>query len=143
MLALIKEQAEEGRTIQYLTNTVKQMEKDGFRKRPLYGLFVAEAENKIIGSVIYIITYAAYVGKCVYIEELVVDKQYRQKGIGKKLFEKVILLSKHENAKIMSWQNRKENLFAVGLYKKFNANFDTEFINCSLTEEQIKSYKEE
>lgn len=117
------------------------MEKDGFGKHPLYGLFVAEAENKIIGFALYLIDYAAWIGKCIYFEEFIVDKKYRQKGIGRKLFEKVILLSKRENAKIMSWQVRKENASAIKFYKKFNADFDTNFMNCRLNEKQIKSYK--
>ena len=52
VLDLIKELAEYEKALDQVSNTVERLENDGFGKSPVYDLFVAEAENKIIGMAI-------------------------------------------------------------------------------------------
>ena len=49
VLDLIRELAEYEKALDQVSNTVERLENDGFGKSPVYDLFVAEAENKIIG----------------------------------------------------------------------------------------------
>ena len=41
----------------------------------------------------------------------------------------------------LEWQVLEWNEPAINFYKKINSNFDSEWVNCKLTEEQIKNYK--
>ena len=46
---LIKELAEYEKALDKVSNTVEKLEEDGFGLNPVYELFVAENENKIVG----------------------------------------------------------------------------------------------
>lgn len=58
VLELIKELALYERAPHEVTNTVELMEKDGFGANPIYGLFVAENENGIVGISVYYWRYS-------------------------------------------------------------------------------------
>ena len=87
-----------------VTNTVDQMAEDGFGPSPVYGLLVAEIENKIIGMAIYFIKYSTWRGKGLFLEDLIVTESHRKSGIGKKLFDAVVAEAKKIDAKTMHWQ---------------------------------------
>ena len=80
VLDLIKELAEYEKALDQVSNTVERLENDGFGKSPVYDLFVAEAENKIIGMAITFFRYSTWKGKNLYIEDLVVSESFRRKG---------------------------------------------------------------
>ena len=69
VLDLIKELAEFENALNEVTNTVKRLEDDGFGDNPVYNLFVAESENKIIGIAITVFRYSTWKGKNLYILE--------------------------------------------------------------------------
>ena len=87
VLDLIKELAEYEKALDQVSNTVERLENDGFGKSPVYDLFVAEAENKIIGIAITFFRYSTWKGKNLYIEDLVVSENFRRKGVGSKLID--------------------------------------------------------
>lgn len=120
-----------------VTNTVEQMAEDGFGVNPVFGLLVAQVENKIIGIAIYYTKYSTWKGKGLFLEDLVVSENYRGKGIGKKLFDAVLGEAKSMKAKTMHWQVLDWNTTAIDFYKKYNCYFEDEWIDCKLTEEQI------
>jgi len=53
VLDLIKELAAYERALDQVSNTVQQMEMDGFGLNPLFGFFVAEKASQIIGISLY------------------------------------------------------------------------------------------
>jgi GNAT superfamily N-acetyltransferase len=140
VLKLIKELALYEKAPQEVTNTVDDMEKDGFGENPIYGLFVAEQEGRIIGIAIYYTKYSTWKGKCIYLDDIVITESERCKGIGRKLFEEVIKVSKVTGANRMEWQVLEWNTPAIEFYKKFNAVLDPEWINGKFTKEQLASY---
>lgn len=121
--------------------TVNDLEKDGFGAHPLFYFFVAETDNKIVGIALYYIKYSTWKGKCVFLEDLIVTESYRKFGIGKKLFNEVVKASKELYAERMEWQVLDWNEPAIKFYKTYDANFDSEWINCKLVGEQIQNYK--
>lgn len=141
VLQLIKELAIYEKAEQEVIVTVNDLEKDGFGGQPLFYLFVAETDHKIIGMALYYIKYSTWKGKCVFLEDLIVTEAYRKFGIGKKLFNEVVKAAKELKAERMEWQVLDWNEPAINFYKKFNANFDPEWINCKLVGEQIQQYK--
>lgn len=115
-----------------VTNTVQQMEEDGFGEDPIYGFIVAEEDSEIIGASIYYYRYSTWKGKRMYLEDLIVTESKRGVGAGKLLFEETIQIGKETNCTGMMWQVLDWNEPAINFYKKYNSNLDGEWINCNL-----------
>jgi GNAT superfamily N-acetyltransferase len=139
-LDLVKELAEYEKAPLEVTVTVEEMEQDGFGVNPVFGFFVAENENKIVGIALYYIKYSTWKGRCLFLEDIIVTEQFRKYGIGKKLFDEVVKVAKTMKARRMEWQVLEWNEPAIKFYEKLNSNFDKEWINCKLTQEQINNY---
>jgi GNAT superfamily N-acetyltransferase len=137
LLNLIFELAEFEKAPDAVTNTVKDMERDGFGDKPAFEFFVAEIENKIVGIALYFIKYSTWKGIGIYLDDLIVTEKHRGKNIGKDLFQKVIDEAKKINAKQMHWQVLDWNTPAIEFYKKYEASVDGEWLDCKLSEEQI------
>ncbi|MBL7888974.1 MAG: GNAT family N-acetyltransferase [Bacteroidia bacterium] len=141
VLGLIKELAEYEKAPLEVTVSVADMERDGFGKHPIFQFFVAETEGKIVGISLYYIKYSTWKGKCVFLEDIIVTEAYRKFGIGKKLFDEVVKVAKEMKVKRLEWQVLEWNEPAIQFYKKLNSHFDSEWINCKLTDKEIQEYK--
>jgi GNAT superfamily N-acetyltransferase len=139
VLALIRELALYEKAPDEVTNTEEDMIRDGFSDNPVYSLIVAEEEGKVIGMAIYFIKYSTWKGKGIYLDDIVVTESMRGMGIGKKLFDAVMEDCRHRGAKQLHWQVLNWNTPAISFYKKYNASFDDEWINCKLSEKQLRN----
>ena len=135
---LVKELAVFERAGHEVTNTVAQMEEDGFGDNPIYGFFVATDKSGIIGISVYYYRYSTWKGKRLYLEDIVVTQEKRGSGAGKMLFEETMKTALAENCSGMLWQVLEWNEPAIRFYKKYGAKVDGEWRNCSLEEEQIR-----
>ena len=117
VLDLIKELAEYEKALEQVSNTVERLENDGFGDSPVYDLFVAESNNKIIGIAITFFRYSTWKGKNLYIEDLVVSKNFRRKGVGLKIFEKVKNLLRNSSCVGISLQVLDWNKTGINFYK--------------------------
>jgi|SRR3989304_1260593 len=135
---LIKELALYERAPHEVTNTVEKMERDGFGDNPIFGFFVAERDKKIIGLSLYYWRYSTWKGKRLYLEDIIVTEKERGNGIGKLLFEKTMEKAIEENCSGMMWQVLDWNEPGLNFYKKYNAKFDDEWVNCSLDADEMK-----
>ena len=135
--ALIKELAEYEKAPQEVTNTVADMLRDGFGPHPVYRCLVAETDGKVTGMAIYFIKYSTWKGKGIYLDDIVVTESMRRMGIGKLLFDAIINDAKLIGAKQLHWQVLDWNTPAIEFYKTYNADLDSEWINCKLTEQQL------
>ena len=129
---LIKELAEFEKALDKVSNTVEKLEEDGFGPNPVYELFVAEIENKIVGIALTYYRFSTWRGKVMYLEDLIVKKHMRRKGIGKKLFDMVLDHAKVTRCVGLSLQVLDWNDLGINFYKKYNMEFDDEWINCYL-----------
>jgi GNAT superfamily N-acetyltransferase len=142
VLELVKELALFERAPEQVTNTVSMMEEDGFGANPLYGMFVAEKENQIIGISIYYYRYSTWKGRRLYLEDIIVTERERGGGIGKKLFERTMFKTLEDNCSGMTWQVLDWNTPAIDFYKRYGASLDSEWTNGSLEAEAIRKFKE-
>ena len=129
---LIKELAEYEKALDKVSNTVEKLEEDGFGPNPVYELFVAEIENNIVGIALTYYRFSTWRGKVMYLEDLIVREQMRRKGIGKKLFDMVLDHAKVTSCVGLSLQVLDWNDLGINFYKKYNMEFDDEWINCYL-----------
>jgi GNAT superfamily N-acetyltransferase len=139
-LGLIKELALYENAPDEVIVTIEDMERDGFGENPVFNFFVAEVDGGIVGIALYYVKYSTWKGKCIFLEDIIVTEQYRKHGIGKKLFDEVVKVSKELNVQRLEWQVLEWNKPAIRFYEKINSNLDKEWINCKLTREQIEMY---
>jgi GNAT superfamily N-acetyltransferase len=138
ILELIQELAEFEKAPQEVTVTLNHFEESGFGTNPVWWAFVAVeidetlANNIIQGFALYYIRYSTWKGQRMYLEDILVTKKMRGKQLGKQLFDRLIVESKEKNLKGIVWQVLDWNEPAIQFYKKYNATFDSEWINCSI-----------
>jgi GNAT superfamily N-acetyltransferase len=138
VLELIRELAAYERAPDAVTNTVQMMEQDGFGSSPVYGMFVAEVDEKIVGISIYYYRYSTWKGRRLYLEDIVVTESQRGNGIGKQLFDRTMKHALDENCTGMMWQVLDWNEQAINFYKKYGASIGGDWLNCSLERNQIQ-----
>tara|TARA_X000000368_G_scaffold343898_1_gene282554 strand:+ start:1874 stop:2326 length:453 start_codon:yes stop_codon:yes gene_type:complete len=129
-LELIKELAEYENALDEVSNTIEVLEKDGFGEEPVFDLFIAEKNKKIIGIALTFFRYSTWKGKVLYLEDLIVSNLYRRQGAGKKLFDEVTKFAKAKSCVGLSLQVLDWNEIGINFYKKYNMKFDEEWINC-------------
>lgn len=139
VLELIRELAEYERAPDEVINTVELMENDGFGSNPIFGFFVAENTEQIIGIALYYWRYSTWKGKRLYLEDIIVTEKERGAGIGKLLFDRTMQKSIEENCSGMMWQVLEWNEPAINFYKKYGSKLDNEWTNCSLERHQIEA----
>lgn len=132
LLELVHELAEYERAPQEVTVTLEHFTESGFGKNPVWWAFVAETENEIVGFALYYIRYSTWKGQAMYLEDILVTQKMRGKGIGKLLFDQLIEEAKEKKFNRIIWQVLEWNDPAINFYKKYNAKFDSEWVNCSI-----------
>ncbi len=132
LLELVHELAVYERAPDQVTVTLKHFEESGFGPHPVWWSFVAEEKNVILGFALYYIRYSTWKGQRMYLEDIIVTEEARGKGIGKLLMDKIIEEAKEKKFSGMMWQVLEWNEPAIKFYKKYEANFDAEWVNCSI-----------
>ncbi len=139
VLNLVKELAAFEKAYQEVEVTLSEMLNWGFGKEKLFDFFVLEKENTIVGMALYYYKYSTWKGKCLFLEDIIVTEKERNNGFGKLLFNEVVKVAKKEKVRRMEWQVLDWNAPAIDFYKKYNSNFDGEWINCKLTFEKLEA----
>lgn len=139
LLLLVKELAIYENAENEVETTLESMEADAFGGQKLFNFLVAEVENEIVATAVYFYTYSTWKGKTLYLEDIVVNQQHRRKGIGTLLFNHLLFIAKNESVKRMSWQVLNWNEPAIEFYRKIDTIFDSEWINCKLTFDQLQN----
>ena len=113
---------------------------DGFGEKPLFHCFVAEVNSTVEGMAIIYNRYSTWKGKTVHLEDLIVTKNMRNKGIGALLLDKVILFGKEMNVKRISWEVIDWNKKAIKFYERKGAKLISDWNIIHLNNEAIKNY---
>lgn len=132
LLELVNELALYEKAPQEVTVTLKHFEESGFGKNPVWWAFVAEENRLILGFALYYVRYSTWKGQRMYLEDILVTENARGKGIGKLLMDQLIVEAKERNLNGIVWQVLEWNEPAINFYKKYNASFDPEWVNCSI-----------
>jgi GNAT superfamily N-acetyltransferase len=120
------------RAPQEVNVTLEHFQESGFGENPVYWAFVAETGTEIVGFALYYIRYSTWKGKRMYLEDILVTEHWRGKRIGQLLFERLLVEAREKELKGIAWQVLEWNEPAIKFYKKYNARFDAEWVNCSI-----------
>ena len=132
LLELIQELAVYEKAPDEVTVTLEHFEASGFGEKPVWWAFVAEENGIVTGFALYYIRYSTWKGQRMYLEDILVTENSRGKGLGKLLMDRLIEEAKEKRFNAIVWQVLEWNEPAINFYKKYNADFDPEWINCSL-----------
>ena len=133
MLELIKELAVYENAPDEVTVNFDHFVESGFGANPVYWAFVAEANGLVVGFALYYTRYSTWKGQRMYLEDLLVTKAWRSKGIGAQLFERLLKEAREKKYSGMVWQVLDWNDPAINFYRKYEeVQFDNEWVNCSI-----------
>jgi GNAT superfamily N-acetyltransferase len=139
LLELINELAVYEKSPDEVTVSLEEFVNAGFGINPVWKSFVAEYDGVIQGFGLYYIRYSTWKGCRMYLEDLLVTENMRGKGLGKMIFDRLIEEAKEKKFKGITWQVLDWNEPAIKFYKKYNTEFDSGWINVSLSENQVNN----
>jgi GNAT superfamily N-acetyltransferase len=132
ILELVKELAAFERAPKEVTVSLEHFEHSGFGYKPVWWAFVAEVNGKVEGFALFYIRFSTWKGQRMYLEDLYITEEMRGKGLGKLLFDRLLTEVKRRKLNGMMWQVLEWNEQAINFYKKYDAVFDGEWINCAV-----------
>lgn len=135
LLELVKELALYEKAPEQVSVSLEHFIESGFGANPVWWAFVAveNESNTIVGFALYYIRYSTWKGQRMYLEDILVTQAYRGKGIGALLMTELINEAKVKKFEGITWQVLEWNEPAINFYKKYNASFDAEWVNCSIS----------
>ena len=77
-------------------------------------------------------TFSTWKGRCTYLEDFVVKREYRKSGLGQLLYDRFLEESKAVNSTMARWQVLDWNEPAIKFYQKNKAVIDKEWWNCKV-----------
>lgn len=122
--------------------TSKDLQKDGFGKKPLFHCFVAEADNELVGIALVYPRYSTWKGPVIHLEDLIVTEKMRGSGLGTALLEEVVKYGYNLGVKRISWEVLDWNEPAIKFYESKGANVMRDWDVVQLDEEGIKRFLE-
>lgn len=132
LLELIHELAHYEKAPHEVTVTAEHFTESGFGPNPVWWAFVVTVNGRVEGFALYYIRYSTWKGQRLYLEDLIVTEKMRGRGLGKLLFDRVLVEMKERDFKGMVWQVLDWNEPAINFYKKYQAQFDSGWITCSV-----------
>jgi GNAT superfamily N-acetyltransferase len=132
LLELVQELATYERAPNEVTVTLDHFTESGFGKNPVWWAFVAEFEGVVVGFALYYIRYSTWKGQAMYLEDILITNEMRGKGIGRLLFDRLIEEAREKKFNRIIWQVLDWNESAINFYKKYNAEIDGGWLNCSI-----------
>jgi len=133
MLELVRELALYEKAPLEVTVDPQHFEDSGFGPNPVWWALVAEDEaGLVVGFALYYIRYSTWKGQVMYLEDILVTEKMRGKGIGSMLVDRLIVEAREKGFNRIVWQVLEWNEPAINFYKKYNAQFDPEWVNVIL-----------
>ncbi|MAM30655.1 MAG: GNAT family N-acetyltransferase [Flavobacteriaceae bacterium] len=120
--------------------TVAELEREGFGEQPLFTCFVAEVNAEIVGMALVYFRFSTWKGRTVHLEDLIVTEQYRGKGIGSLLYDRVIGYAKEQGVRRAEWIVLNWNKGAIAMYEKSGAVFHKDWWLVEMGEDRLKTY---
>ena len=142
VMRLIKELAEFEKLPNEVEITEVNLIKDGFSEHPKFRTFVAEENNKIIGTALFYERYSTWKGRVIHLEDLIVTEQKRGLGVGMALYTSILKYAYDLGAKRVVWDVLDWNQNAIDFYKSTGANVLEDWQVVHMREDALKKFIE-
>ena len=106
-----------------VTITEAMLERDGFGAQPRFRTLIAEWDRAAAGYAICFPIYSTFQGPALFLEDVYVRPQFRDKWIGKALIREVGAMALREGCSALRWQVLRWNQPAIDFYKRLGAIF--------------------
>jgi GNAT superfamily N-acetyltransferase len=125
---MIRELAEFERELDQVDITPEDILRDGFSASPRFHALVAEWEGQPAGYALYFFNYSTWAGRPgLFVEDLFVRAQFRNKGIGKSLLRRMAVTAHEYNCYGMRWEVLHWNTPAIEFYRSLGATMQNEW----------------
>lgn len=122
IIKLIKELAEFEKLLNMVEITEANLEKVLFGDEKFVEVLIAEYDDELAGQALFFKNFSTFVGKPgIYLEDLYIKPEYRGKGIGKALLQKIISIAKERDYGRVEWCVLDWNKTAIDFYKSLGA----------------------
>ncbi|MCV6631509.1 MAG: GNAT family N-acetyltransferase [Flavobacteriaceae bacterium] len=101
--------------------TKSTLEEDGFGTQPKFHCFVATVNSEIVGMALIYPRYSTWKGSIFHLEDLIVNQEYRGKGIGNALLNTVVRYAAERGAQRLNWEVLDWNEGAIRFYERKGA----------------------
>jgi len=132
MMTLVRELAEFEKAPEAVTVTFAEFAEAGFGAQPVWQAFLAECRDtgEIVGMALYYIRFSTWKGKMLYLEDIIINQEFRGQGVGGRLMECLEDEAQDLMLKGMCWQVLDWNEPAIRFYQKYpNTKLSNEWIN--------------
>lgn len=117
----------------------KRLVEDGFGERPRFEAWLAFWEDKAIGYAIWFETYSSFLAlPTLYLEDVFVLPDYRQRGIGRALLQQCIREAHDRGCGRMEWTCLDWNQRAQVVYERLGARRLSEWFLYRLTRDGME-----
>ncbi len=142
IFSLISELAEYEKLSHSVTADENLLEKNLFGENKYAYVVIAEYEGVPVGQALYFYNFSTFKGKPgIYLEDLYVRPEYRNKGIGKALLNYLIELAREQDCGRVEWVVLDWNEPAINFYKSLGAEPMDDWIVFRLSEETYNDKK--
>jgi len=120
--------------------TTESLVSDGFGNQPAFKCFVAEVDDKVVGTAVVYNRFSTWKGKILHLEDLIVNQKMRGNGIGSALLDEVVKHGHSLGVKRINWEVISWNEGAIKLYERKGAKVLRDWNVVHLDENGIKNY---
>ncbi|MEL6163238.1 MAG: GNAT family N-acetyltransferase [Cyanobacteria bacterium J06628_3] len=139
LFELIKGLAEYEKLTDAVTGSALQLKEHLFGSKKYAEAILAEINGKTAGFALFLHNYSTFLTQPgIYLEDLFVLKEYRQKGIGKALLTKLAGIAVERNCGRLEWSVLNWNEPAKAFYRHMGADILEDWRICRVTGESLK-----
>jgi GNAT superfamily N-acetyltransferase len=143
ILAFIRALAEFERAPDAVVATEEGLLRDGFGPNPFYTCLIAEHDGQPAGFALFFYNYSTWMGRPgIYLEDLFVLPEFRGRGIGKALLQRVAEVAVEKGCQRLQWEVLDWNTPAIDFYKAMGAELVTEWLNVRVEGEPLRKLAE-
>ena len=130
ILAFVRGLAAYERAPDAVTATEADLLRDGFGPNPYFHCLLAELDGKSAGFAFYFFDYSTWAGRPgLYLEDIFVHPEFRGRGVGKALLQRVAAIAVEKNCCRLKWEVLDWNTPAIDFYRAMGAEFPAEWLN--------------
>jgi GNAT superfamily N-acetyltransferase len=140
ILAFIHALAEYEREPGAVMATEAGLERDGFGPNPIFFCLLAEFDGRPAGFALFFYNYSTWVGRRgIHLDDLFVLPEFRGRGIGKALFQRVAAIAVEQGCGRFQWDVLDWNTPAIDFYTSMGGRFMDEWRMVRLTGGALRS----